>query len=186
MRRRAGPGLALFAAGVLARGFANAEDPLSAGRPPEWGVAAGYGLPLDLGPGDSSEHQFVLSPSVGFRLSARLEFTAAAVFERYLTPGAYFVGVLPGGLRLSIGHGWLLPYASLGLGFGWTDLDEKIPEISRRFNFRIEAAAGLRGRVTESSAWTLELRYAHTSNAGTAFPNYGLNSMVFLGGWRFR
>ena len=26
----------------------------------------------------------------------------------------------------------------------------------------------------------------HTSNAGTVPPNYGLNSFVFLGGWRFR
>lgn len=183
MKRRAT--VALAAAGLMAAWSGCAEEPIPAGRPPEWGVAAGYGLPLDVGLGDSAEHQVVLFPSVGFRLSGRLEFVAAATLERYLTPEGYFVGLLPGGLRLSIGNGALLPYAAINLGFGWTDLD-KLPEISRRFNFRLEAAAGLRGRVTERSAWTFEARFAHISNAGTSFPNYGLNSLVLLGGWRFR
>jgi hypothetical protein len=169
----------------LGAAAARAEGPIAPGRPPEWGVAAGYGFPLDLGPGESQEHQVVLSPSVGFRLSSRLEWIASATFERYLTPEGYFLGVLPGGLRLSIGQDPWRPYLALGLGFGWTDL-EALAELSRRFNFRIEGAAGLRRQVTETSAWTLELRYAHTSNAGTAQPNYGLNSMVVMGGWRFR
>ncbi len=179
------PATVALAAWLLAAWSARAEEPIPAGRPPEWGIAAGYGLPLDLGRGDSAEHQVVLWPSVGFRLSGRLEFVAAATLERYLTPEGYFLGLLPAGLRLSIGNGALLPYVATNLGFGWTDLD-KLTEISRRFNFRLEAAAGLRGRVGETSAWTVEARFAHISNAGTSFPNYGLNSLVFLGGWRFR
>lgn len=183
---------ARLAGGVLFSVAAlSAEGPIPEGRPPEWGVAAGYGWPLPIGPGDSTEHQFVFSPSVGFRLSSRLEYVAAATFERYFTPTGYFVGVLPGGLRLAIGGepgAALQPYAVLGLGFGWTDL--QVEEISRRFNFRIEAGVGLRGRpggkAEDSSAWTLEARYAHTSNAGTSLPNYGLNSLVVLAGWRFR
>ncbi len=60
---------------------------------------------------------------------------------------------------------------ALGLGFGWTDLVDEIPEINRRFNFRIEGAAGVRRQVTETSGWTFEVRYQHTSNAGTVPPN---------------
>ncbi len=175
--------LALFLLSVSA---VRAEGPLAVGRPPEWGVVAGYAIPADLGPGDSEEHQVVISPSVGFRLSSRLEWLAAATFERYVSPDAYFVGILPGGLRLTLLDGPWLPYAALGLGVGWTDLVEKIPEINRRFNFRIEGAVGIRREVTETSGWTLEVRYQHTSNAGTVPPNYGLNSFAFLGGWRFR
>ena len=100
--------------------------------------------------------------------------------------GRYFVGVLPAGARLSIGNGQTLPYLGLGLGFGWTDLDDEVVELSRRFNFRIEGSVGVRISAGETCAWTLEARYQHTSNAGTSFPNLGLNALVFLGGFRFR
>lgn len=173
-------GAAIFAG----RALCGQDGPIPQGRAPEWGIAAGYGIPFDVGPGDSREHQVVVSPSAGFRLGSRFELVASATYERYLTPGGYFAGLLPLGARYSLGSGDWLPYAGLGVGFGWTDLE--IEEISRRFNFRIEAAVGLRARVDGRSAWTLEVRYQHTSNAGTSFPNYGLNSMVFLGGWRFR
>ena len=171
--------------GALGAGAAIAEGPLPAGRTPEWGLAAGYGIPADFGPGNSAEHQVVLSPSVGFRISSRVEILAAATFERYLTPEGYFIGVVPLGVRVSFGREPWLPYGSIGGGFGWTDL-EQLPEISRRFNFRLEGAVGVRRRVTDASGWTFEVRFAHTSNAGTVLPNYGLNSFVFLGGWRFR
>ena len=173
-------GAALCAAGtVWAQG-------IPAGRPPEWGVEVGYGAHIQIGPGTTDFGVAVLQPSVGFRLSSRIEFVAAATFERYVSPSAWFVGVLPAGLRLSIGNEKILPFLGLGLGFGWTDLDENYFEISRRFNFRIEGSVGLRIPAGESAAWTLEGRYQHTSNAGTSFPNQGLNSIVGLVGFRFR
>ena len=156
------------------------------GRPPEWGLAAGYGTHIKIGPGTTDFGVAVFTPSVGFRLSSRLELVSSATFERYVSPGGYFVGIVPFGARLWIGNGKVYPYLGLGLGGGWTDLDEKLPELSRRFNFRIEGSFGLRFPAGESSAWTLEGRYQHTSNAGTSFPNQGLNSMVVLVGWRFR
>jgi len=172
-------GLALAGAGTVL------AQPILEGRPPEWGVAAGYGFRF-VGPGTTDFGVAVLSPSVGFRLSSRFEFVSSATFERYVSPGGYFVGVLPAGVRLSIGNGRTLPYLGLGLGFGWTDLDDKIVEISRRFNFRIEGSVGVRISAGETCAWTIEARYQHTSNAGTSFPNLGLNALVFLGGFRFR
>jgi len=178
--------VARFAGSLLVACVALADGALEAGRPPEWGISAGYGIPAHLGPGDSDEHPVVVSPSVGFRLSSRLEWLTSATFERYVSPGAYFVGILPGGLRWTFLDGPWRPYAALGLGVGWTDLVDAIPEINRRFNFRIEGAAGIRRQVTATSGWTFEVRYQHTSNAGTVPPNYGLNSFAFLGGWRFR
>ena len=159
---------------------------IPAGRPPEWGLAAGYGTHIKIGPGTTDFGVAVLTPSVGFRLSSRLEFVSSATFERYVSPGGYFVGLLPAGARLYIGNEKILPYLGLGLGFGWTDLDEVLPELSRTFNFRIEGSFGLRFPTGGISAWTLEGRYQHTSNAGTSLPNQGLNAIVVLAGWRFR
>jgi Lipid A 3-O-deacylase (PagL) len=173
-------GLALGGGGIIL------AQPLPKGRPPEWAVAAGYGTHIKIGPGTTDFGVAVLTPSVGIRLSSRLEFVGSATFERYASPGGYFVGLLPAGARLSIGNGKVLPYLGLGVGFGWTDLDEKVPEISRRFNFRIESSFGVRIPAGDSSAWTVEGRYQHTSNAGTSLPNQGLNSIVGLVGWRFR
>ena len=78
-----------------------------------------------------------------------------------------------------------LPYLGLGRGFGWTDLDDEVFELSRRFNFRIEGSVGVRILRRRDCAWTLEARYQHISNAGTSFPNLGLNALVFLGRLRF-
>jgi hypothetical protein len=168
---------------VARRASAQAIPP---GRHPEWGVAAGYGTHIKIGPGTTDFGVTVLQPSVGFRLSSRLEFVSAATFERYVSPSGYFVGLLPVGARLSIGNEKILPYLGIGLGVGWTDLDDEVFEISRRFNFRIEGSFGLRIPAGETSAWTLEGRYQHTSNAGTVLPNQGLNSIVGLVGFRFR
>jgi hypothetical protein len=173
-------GAALCMAG---RAFAQT---IPAGRPPEWGVALGYGTHIKIGPGATDFGVAVLSPSVGFRISSRLEFVASATFEHYVSPSAYFVGVLPVGARLYIGNEKFYPYLGVGLGAGWTDLDDKVFEISRRFNFRIEGSFGLKFPSGETSAWTVEGRYQHTSNAGTVFPNQGLNAIVGMVGFRFR
>jgi Lipid A 3-O-deacylase (PagL) len=156
------------------------------GRPPEWGVAIGYGTHIKIGPGTTDFGVAVLQPSVGFRLSSRLEFVGAATFEHYVSPSGYFIGLLPVGGRLSIGNEKVLPYLGVGVGFGWTDMDDKVFEISRRFNFRVEGSFGLRIPAGQTSAWTVEGRYQHTSNAGTSYPNQGLNSIVGLVGFRFR
>ena len=174
----------LGAALCLTRGAS--AQPILVGRPPEWGIAAGYGTHVKIGPGRTDFGVAVLSPSVSFRLSSRLEFVASATFEHYVSPSAYFVGVLPVGARLYLGNEKFYPYLGLGLGGGWTDLDDKVFEISRRFNFRIEGSFGLKFPSGGTSAWTVEGRYQHTSNAGTVFPNQGLNSIVGIVGFRFR
>jgi Lipid A 3-O-deacylase (PagL) len=182
--RRSAIGVAVLAL-VLSGGGEVLAQPIPQGRPPEWGLAAGYGFDVRVGPGTSDFGLAILTPSVGFRLSSRFEFVSSATFERYAGPAGYYLGLLPAGARLSIGNDDVLPYFGFGVGFGWTDLTD-LPELSRRFNFRIECYGGLRMRIDDATAWTLEARYQHTSNAGTSFPNQGINSVVVLAGWRFR
>ena len=174
-------GLAL-GAGAARVGLA---QPIPEGRAPEWGLAVGYGTHIKIGLGTTDFGVAAFTPSVAFRLSSRLELVSSAAFERYVSPGGYFAGIVPFGARLYIGNWENLPYLGVGLGAGWTDLDDVVTELSRRFNFRIEGSFGLRMPAGDRSAWTVEGRYQHTSNAGTSFPNQGLNSMVVLLGWRF-
>lgn len=175
--------LVLFARAVPLR--AQSEPPLPLGRPPEWGLAAGYGFSVRLNRGHAKEHVLLFEPSVGLRISSRLEYLIEGHFAQYFTPKGYMVGVMPVGGRLYLGHGKTLPYVSIGGGLGWTDLTQ-LEEIDRRFNFLLQANAGVRWTISDSQALTFEGRLAHISNGGTERPNLGLNSLVFLAGWRFR
>ena len=185
MLRRALGATALGLALGAGAGFCHAQ-PLPEGRSPEWGLAAGYGSHLKISPRRSEFGLAVIMPSVGVRLSSRLEYVGSATFERYAAPSGYFMGVLPVGARYWIGHGDVLPYIGAGIGFGWTNLEDPLPEISRRFNFRLDGSMGVRFGAGESSGWTVEGRYQHTSNAGTSYPNVGIDSIVGLVGWHFR
>ena len=162
---------------------AQSVPPVPAGRPPEWGAAAGYGFSVYLNHGRSSEHVLLFEPSAGFRLSSRLEYIVEGHFAWYFTPGGYMIGVMPVGGRLYLGHGRTLPYISIGGGLGWTDLT--VEEIDRRFNFLLQGSAGVRRALSGTDALTLEARLDHISNGGTKKPNLGLNCLVILAGWRF-
>ena len=151
----------------------------------EWGMAAGYGFSVHLHRGRSDEQALMLEPSVGIPLTSRLEYIMEGHFARYFTPHGWMAGWTPIGARFEIAEGRVRPYVSIGAGFGWTDLT-KLEEIDRRFNFLLQASVGVRGALAKGQNWTLEARIFHISNAGTALPNLGLNSLVFLAGWRFR
>ena len=76
------------------------------------------------------------------------------------------------------------PYLALQAGFGWTDLN--VIEINRRFNFILVGGLGRAARRRGRAGLSLEIRLVHYSNAGTVLPNYGLNSLAFVGGWRLK
>jgi len=150
---------------------------------PEWVLNAGYGFSVHLRDGRSNEHVFLFEPQAGFRLGSRSEYLVEGHLARYFTPKGFAAGILPVGVRLFLGQGAVAPYVSGGVGFGWTDLTN-IDEISRRFNFFLQGSLGVRRSLSGNRAWTLEVRLLHYSNAGTASPNIGLNSLVLLAGWR--
>jgi hypothetical protein len=163
---------------------AQTPAPTKDDRSPRWSVAAGYGFSIKVSRGRAEEQVLLFQPAVAFPLWRHVELTVEGHFARYFSPTGYMVGWMPIGGRVFFGTGRLEPYASLGAGFGWTDLTE-LDEIDRRFNYLLEASVGVRRLLPEGSAWTFEARLSHLSNAGTVLPNLGLNSVVFLGGWRF-
>lgn len=188
MRRRAlvfGVSLLLLRAAGASGQAEPSAGPLPANRPPEWSMAEGYGFTLRVNRGRSHEHAWFAHPGVSFRLGARFEYLVEGHFAHFVSPGGYMLGALPIGGRLYIGGGRVLPYATFGLGAGWTNL-VKLDEIDQRFNFLLQTGVGVRSSVSGGGAWTLEARVSHASNAGMSTPNLGLNMLVVLGGWRFR
>jgi hypothetical protein len=168
-----------------ARALAQESPPLPPSEPIRWSVEAGYGHSVKVNRGNSKENLVLFIPSADIRLGPRLEWTVEGHVAQYFTPSGYMLGVMPVGARYFFGRGATLPYFSIGAGLGWTDLVE-LDEIDRRFNFLLQASAGIRHRVGTRGEWTLEARWDHISNGGTELPNLGLNSVVLLFGWRFR
>ncbi|MHB8056586.1 MAG: acyloxyacyl hydrolase [Desulfuromonadaceae bacterium] len=72
------------------------------------------------------------------------------------------------------------PYIFAGGGPLFVDLG--LPTMGSRLCFSYQAGAGLQSFLKKNMALTLEYRYHHISNAGTASPNEPLNSSKFLFG----
>ena len=151
---------------------------------PELALLAGYGYEVHLNRGTTEVRLLMVQPQAAFRLGSRLEYVVEGHLATYFRPDGLAAGLVPVGARYFFGGGSLAPYFELGAGFGWTDL--KVEEIDRRFNFILQAGVGVRGTPSLDRAWMVEARLLHCSNAGTVLPNLGLNSVVLLGGWRFR
>ena len=177
MRTRAA---ALALSAVLCAAAAPAQD---AQPKTEWTLTLGYGHTVELvHAADTSDHLALFMPQWGRRLSNVVEYVAAGHFAGYFgDANGYFLGILPAGARFQLPNTPLHPYFVFQAGFGWTDL--KIIEINRRFNFILTGGFGLRfPKASESGL--LEIRLVHYSNAGTVLPNYGLNSIALVAGWR--
>jgi lipid A 3-O-deacylase len=77
------------------------------------------------------------------------------------------------------------PNILLGAGVSmtnWKDVAE--PELGSEFQFLLHAGAGLE-YFKEDSAYSINYRLFHVSNAGIQFPNIGLNAHVFSLGMKF-
>ncbi len=70
--------------------------------------------------------------------------------------------------------GRFVPYVQLGGGVTETDLDRRIEH--RNFNFNLGLGAGVRCFLSPKWSANLEYRYQHISNAGTSYPNVGINA----------
>lgn len=77
------------------------------------------------------------------------------------------------------------PYVEFAGGPFYTDLGGRIPEESSRFNFVLTAGAGISWFLTAQLSINAGYRFHHISNAGTSFPNLGLNSSLPFGGFSF-
>jgi hypothetical protein len=160
-----------------------AEAPKPEGRL-KWSLAAGYGFSVKLSRGRAEEKLLLVAPAVAYPFSRRFELFVEGHLSGYFSPDGYMLGIVPIGGRYYFSSGETQPYLALGAGFGWTNLED-LDELDRRFNYILQACVGVRWNRPEGNAWTLEARISHLSNAGTVLPNLGLNSVVFLAGWRF-
>ncbi|ALA58858.1 acyloxyacyl hydrolase [Nitrospira moscoviensis] len=77
------------------------------------------------------------------------------------------------------------PYVEFAGGPFWTDLGGRIPEESSQFNFVLTAGVGLSYFITSQTALNVGYRFHHISNAGTRYPNLGLNASLPFGGFSF-
>jgi lipid A 3-O-deacylase len=75
------------------------------------------------------------------------------------------------------------PYVFVGGGILYVDLG--LPTMGSRLDFSYQGGAGLQILLRDDVAFTVEYRYHHISNAGTAEPNEPLNSSKFLLGLSF-
>ena len=169
---------------ILALAPAGAAAQEAAGTT-HWALAAGYGRTVPFVTAAETETNLLfLAPQWSYRLGSVVEGVAEGHLAGYVgdTDG-WFFGVLPIGFRFRVPDSAWRPYLALQAGFGWTDLN--VIEIDRRFNFILVGGLGARPGG-EDGRLSLEIRLVHYSNAGTVLPNYGLNSLALVGGWRLR
>lgn len=81
--------------------------------------------------------------------------------------------------------GRLRPYLEFTGGPFWTDLGGRIREQANEFNFVLSGGVGVSWFITSQLAFNAGYRFHHISNAGTAFPNLGLNASLPFGGFSF-
>lgn len=162
----------------------------------EISLSAGYLLPVRLtdehttkqsGPAIMPSWAMVLTDPVGPRwIRGQLMLGAEIVYIQFQEPVlTHGVGFTPKIKWMFEGTGWLRPYIEFAGGPFYTDLAGQVPEESARFNFILTAGGGLSWFFTPQFSFNAGFRFHHISNAGTRYPNLGLNSGLPFGGFSF-
>lgn len=162
----------------------------------EIGLSAGYLLPHRLTVDHTTKQQglafmpswmMMVTDPVGDswyrgQVSLGAEVVYAQFREPFLTHG---MGFTPKIKYTVVAHDRIRPYVEFAGGPFWTDLAGKIPEESSRFNFILTAGFGCSYFITQQMSLNVGYRFHHISNAGTRYPNLGLNSSLPFGGFSF-
>lgn len=162
----------------------------------EVGLTAGYMLPHRLtadhttkqkGPAFMPSWMMTLTDPVGDgwyrgQVSIGAEVVYIQFNEPVLTHG---IGFTPKIKYSFVALDQVRPYVEFAGGPFWTDLGGKIPEESSRFNFVLTAGFGLSWFITPQTSLNIGYRFHHISNAGTRYPNLGLNASLPFGGFSF-
>ncbi len=183
---------------LLAATCLHAADPVPTIRvgTQEVGLTAGYMLPHRLtqyhttkqeGPAFMPSWMMTITDPVGSswyrgQVSVGAEMVYIQFQEPILTHG---LGFTPKIKYSFVALDRIRPYAEFAGGPFWTDLAGKIPEESSRFNFVLTAGFGLSYFLTDQAALNIGYRFHHISNAGTRYPNLGLNASLPFGGFSF-
>lgn len=162
----------------------------------EIGLTAGYLLPHRLttdhttkqsGPAFMPSWSMVLTESMGSGwYQGQILIGAEIVYIQFQRPFlTHGIGFTPKIKYLFEGTHSVRPYVEFAGGPFYTDLAGRIPEESARFNFVLSAGGGLSWFVTPRISVNAGYRFHHISNAGTRFPNLGLNASLPFGGFSF-
>lgn len=162
----------------------------------EVGLSAGYLLPHRLttdhttkqsGPALMPSWMMTITDPMGGgwyrgQVSIGVEMVYLQFREPILTHG---IGFTPKIKYTFVAFDRIRPYAEFAGGPFWTDLGGRIPEESSEFNFILTAGLGVSYFLTPQTALNVGYRFHHISNAGTRYPNLGLNSSLPFGGFSF-
>lgn len=162
----------------------------------EIGLSAGYLLPHRLttdhttkqsGPALIPYWVMTLTDPVGEswyrgQVSIGAEMVYLQFREPVLTHG---IGFTPKIKYTFVAFDRIRPFAEFAGGPFWTDLGGRIPEESSEFNFILTAGFGVAYFLTSQTSFNVGYRFHHISNAGTRYPNLGLNSSLPFGGFSF-
>jgi lipid A 3-O-deacylase len=162
----------------------------------EIGLSGGYLLPHRLtdehttkqsGPAFMPSWAMVVTDPIGPGwLRGQILLGAEIVYIQFERPElTHGVGFTPKIKYLFEGTKRIRPFLEFAGGPFYTDLAGRIPEESSRFNFILTAGGGISWFVTSQLSLNVGYRFHHISNAGTSYPNIGLNSSLPYGGFSF-
>jgi hypothetical protein len=152
----------------------------------EYGISGGFGY----GQEDETIADFVLLPKIGFfiadfdRVKGALEFEIEPMLGMFLSPSR----AIQAGLNVLFTYNFetgtkFIPFFSAGAGFLYTNLD--VNELGSKFNGAPQGGPGLKYMLNDNTALSFSTRIHHISNAGTASPNRGIDTFMFLIGMDF-
>lgn len=162
----------------------------------EVGLTAGYMLPHRLTTDHTTKQQGpALMPSWMITLTdpisdswirGQVSIGAEMVYIQFREPVlTHGIGFTPKIKYTFVALNRIRPYAEFAGGLFWTDLGGRIPEESTQFNFVLTAGVGVSWFLTPQTALNVGYRFHHISNAGTHYPNLGLNASLPFGGFSF-
>ena len=188
----------LTLAAVLATPSAHADDvvPAITVGTQEVGLTAGYLFSHRLtelhttkqhGPAVMPSWMMTITDPIGDgwyrgQVSLGAEMVYLEFREPIVTHG---IGFTPRIKYTFVALGRLRPYLEFTGGPFWTDLGGRIREQANEFNFVLSGGVGVSWFITSQLAFNAGYRFHHISNAGTAFPNLGLNASLPFGGFSF-
>jgi len=189
---------ALALVSLLMTAYAHAADPPPkiTGGTQEVGPPVGYLLPHRLTQDHTTKQQGVAfmpswmmtltDPIGGSWYRGQVSLGAEMVYIQFQEPFVtHGVGFTPKIKYTFVALDRIRPYAEFAGGPFWTDLAGKIPEESSQFNFVLMAGFGVSYFLTNQVALNVGYRFQHISNAGTQYPNLGLNASLPYGGFSF-
>jgi hypothetical protein len=162
----------------------------------EVGLAAGYLLPHRLTTDHTTKQQGpALMPSWMMTLTdpggdrwyrGQVSIGAEMVYIQFREPIlTHGVGFTPKIKYTFVALDRIRPYVEFAGGPFWTDLGGRIPEESTQFNFVVTGGVGVSWFITPQTSFNAGYRFHHISNAGTHYPNLGLNASLPFGGFSF-